>query len=311
MQIPFITEINEQLLISLFVFGAVACAVWSFFGIWNNIMAKSTKLSDNVPPFFRMFKSVIAVFTDLFSKPPSDLESEKYKKLVDTIRRSSYNLKPQEIYGAQVLGGILGFIFGSWMAYTLRGKTSDIILILFVLAFTVLLSLLPYTMVLNAAEKRQRTILAHLPFAIDLITSSMDAGLDFVSAVRYLIDIVGENTLNKEFAIFLKDVELGRTRSEALQAMEQRLAIKEVTRFVSAISYAIATGTPIIDIMKIQVEEMRRARFARAEELAEKAPQKMILPLFVFIFPCLLILLATSLYLQLQSAGVFQIMGNK
>ncbi len=175
--------------------------------------------------------------------------------------------------------------------------------LLLVPIFGVICFFLPYSMVTSAAEKRKKTILSQLPFAIDLITSSMDAGLDFGAAVRYLIDIVGRNVLNDEFTIFLKDVELGKTRSEALHAMDQRLAITEFTRFVNAVAFGIESGTSIIDIMKIQVEEMRRVKFARAEEQAEKAPGKMMPVIILCMFPSFFIILVTAVYFQYKASG--------
>ena len=95
---------------------------------------------------------------------------------------------------------------------------------------------------------------------------------------------------------------MGKTRAEALLDMDNRLAVPEFSRFVHAIVYAIQSGAPVIDIMKIQAEEMRRVKFARAEEMAEKAAGKMVLPTLLLIFPCLYILIGTALFISIRSS---------
>ncbi len=287
----------------MLVIGAVLCACWGFTTMWRHAVGKTGRLSDKMPPFFRFFDSFISFFSVFFQAPRPEQETPRHKKLALAIRQAAFHMRPEEVYAAQIIGGLIGLAFGGFMVSLLGDELSKEYDILIALVFGVICYFLPYAMVTNAAEKRKKTILSELPFAIDLITSSMDAGLDFGAAVRYLIDIVGRNVLNDEFAIFLKDVELGKTRSEALHAMDQRLAIKEFTRFVNAVAFGIESGTSIIDIMKIQVEEMRRVKFARAEEMAEKAPGKMMPIIILCMFPSFFIILGTAVYFSYKSSG--------
>lgn len=168
----------------------------------------------------------------------------------------------------------------------------------------------PRMYVQKIAEKRMDEIMHVLPFAIDLISSSMNAGLDFGAAVRYLISTGKEDVLKKEFGIFLRDVELGKTRTEALKDMQDRISAVEFTRFVSAISYGMDSGSSIIEIMRIQAEEMRRVKYARAEQQAAKAPVKMIVPMAVFVFPSMFIMIFIPIFLRIKDSGVLHMIGK-
>lgn len=279
-------------------------------GIQNTFMNNSGKLSERRPGFYRLFESLIKFSRQDLSS--SQDEGKDTSKLEIAIRQSGYYLTVRDVKATQmiglVVGILLGIALGLFMNFALQDYAHDNpgVILLLSFMFVMLLGFMGYyrpkSVILGKARKRSNAIVSELPFAIDLITSSMDAGLDFGAAVRYLLDIMGSNTLNDEFAVFLKDVEMGKTRAEALVDMDKRLAVPEFSRFVHAIVYAIQSGAPVIDIMKVQAEEMRRVKFARAEEQAEKAAGKMVLPTLLLIFPCLYILIGTALFMSIRGS---------
>ena len=182
--------------------------------------------------------------------------------------------------------------------------------IMVVLVFGVIGLLYPIMYIDKQAEQRMDEIMHHLPFVIDLISSSMNAGLDFGAAVRYLLATGDDNVLHKEFALFLQEVELGKNRTEALRDMQKRINVTEFSRFVSAIAHGMDSGSSIIDIMRIQAEEMRRVKYARAEQQAAKAPIKMIIPMALFVFPSMFVIIFVPIFLRIKDSGILSMIGK-
>lgn len=101
-----------------------------------------------------------------------------------------------------------------------------------------------------------------------------------------------------------KQIELGKTRVEALASMAERVSTQEFTTFVSAVAHGTEIGASIVDTMVIQSEEMRRARFNLAEQKAQRAPSLMILPMALFIMPAVFIIIFVPVYLKIQASGM-------
>ena len=162
----------------------------------------------------------------------------------------------------------------------------------------------PQNIIANLAQKRQTAMIRSLPFAIDLIASAMRSGLDFSAAIRYYVaNERKDSPLTQEFSVTLRDMELGKTRVEALEAMAKKIQIKDFTSFVSAVIHGTEVGASIVETLKIQGEEMRRVRFNIAERKAARAPSIMILPIALFIMPAFFMVIAAPIFIRLQTTG--------
>jgi tight adherence protein C len=127
-----------------------------------------------------------------------------------------------------------------------------------------------------------------LPDALDLLTISIEAGLAFDAALQQ----VSRNTkgpLADEFARVLQEMQIGLGRTKALRALGERSTLPELRSFVSAMVQADAFGIPIGKVLRVQTSEIRLKRRQRAEELAQKVPVKILIPLMLCILPCLFI----------------------
>ena len=151
---------------------------------------------------------------------------------------------------------------------------------------------------------RQNELTRALPFAIDLIGSAMRAGLEFGAAMRYFTGLKMEDPLTEEFGTVLQQIELGKTRTEALAEMAHRVQLDDFTSFVGVIAYGTEIGASIADTLRIHGEELRRARFHLAERKAARAPSLMILPMALFIMPAVFIIIITPVIMQMRGPGM-------
>jgi tight adherence protein C len=131
----------------------------------------------------------------------------------------------------------------------------------------------PDLAIYQIAYNRREQIRKDLPDAMDLLTITVEAGLAFDAAVTQVARNT-EGPLADEFYRVLQEVQLGRSRSEALEQMAERINVEELNIFVSAVVQADSLGIPIAQVLRVQAKEMRVKRSQRAEEAAMKVPVK-------------------------------------
>ena len=149
---------------------------------------------------------------------------------------------------------------------------------------------LPNLVLKQVADKRSERIQRELPDALDMLTISVEAGLAFDAALAQVARNT-EGPLAEEFFRVLSEMQIGRSRMDALRAMSERTDVDDVRAFVSAMTQADTFGIPIANVLRVQSEEMRVKRRQRAEERAQKVPVKILFPLIFCIFPVLFIVL--------------------
>ena len=156
----------------------------------------------------------------------------------------------------------------------------------------------------NAQKKARYTeVIIDLPFFVDLLALSTQAGADFIGAIQKITDKAENSTLAKEFDKVLRDIRLGSTREQALKSLSYRLDISEVSSFVNVLTDADATGASIGEVLKDQSEQMRLERFVRAEKAGARASQAMLIPMMVFIIPAVFIMIFAPVGVQFFYGG--------
>jgi tight adherence protein C len=147
--------------------------------------------------------------------------------------------------------------------------------------------------------KRVLSVLADLPFFIDLLSLSVEAGLDFQGSIQRITEKSrGDSVLADEFDNVLRDITLGSSPGQALKAMAFRLDMPEVNSFVNVVVDAYSTGASIVKVLKDQSVQMRLERFVRAEKAGAKASQAILIPLMLFIIPAVFIMVFAPVALQ-------------
>ncbi len=160
---------------------------------------------------------------------------------------------------------------------------------------------LPHLMLSSRITNRQREIRKAMPDALDLLTICVEAGLGFDAAMNKVSE-KWDNALALAFARTIREIQLGKTRRDALKDMADRLGIPEMTSFVAAIIQSEQLGVSMAKILRIQSEQMRLRRRQAAEEEAHKAPVKMVLPMAFLIFPTIMIIILTPAAIQIMAS---------
>ncbi|MFO0839692.1 MAG: type II secretion system F family protein [Phycisphaerae bacterium] len=155
-----------------------------------------------------------------------------------------------------------------------------------------------------AVKGRQDKIRRGLPDVLDLLVVSVESGLALDSAIKR----VGEEMamvhpdISEEFRIATMESQMGLPRSEALENLAVRCGIDELRSLVSTISQAERFGTSVAKALRNQGEAMRTKRRQQAEERAQKTAVKLMIPLVLFIFPAMGVVLAGPAAIRLMEA---------
>jgi tight adherence protein C len=136
---------------------------------------------------------------------------------------------------------------------------------------------------------RRRRITQALPYTMDLLTLSVEAGLDFIAAITRLCQKSKPNLLIGELDYMLKEIRLGTTRADALRNLSQRLQIEEITSLATLLIQTDQLGASIGQVLRAQSEQLRSRRFQAAESAGARASQIILFPVVFCIFPAIFI----------------------
>jgi len=160
-------------------------------------------------------------------------------------------------------------------------------------------AVLPPMWLNDVMAQRQTRIKKELPFALDLLTLSVESGMDFTASMAGIVEKLKDSPLAHEFDQVYKEINMGRQRVDALRSMRDRTNLFEMNTVVSSLIQADELGTGLGQVLRIQAEEVRRRRFELAEKRAQQAPVKMLFPLVIFIFPATLFTIASPLLVKI------------
>ncbi|MGN6723088.1 MAG: type II secretion system F family protein, partial [Marmoricola sp.] len=193
---------------------------------------------------------------------------------------------PDRIAAGKVLGFIAALVISLLLSFAMG------LSLLPTMGFVVVASIVgfqaPNMYLYQLGYNRTLLIEKELADAIDLLTISVESGLGFDAAAAHVARST-EGPIAGEFARMLQEMQLGRSRSEALRSMADRSNIVDLRTFVSAMVQADAFGIPIGQVLRVQSSEIRTKKRQRAEEQAQKVAVKILIPLIFCILPCLFI----------------------
>jgi len=183
------------------------------------------------------------------------------------------------------------------------------------LVFSVLIALaigwiMPDIWLKTRVAKIKEMIVKELPDAVDLLGLCVNAGLDFMMAIKYIIEKSPPSVVIEELKIMMQEISVGKTRRDALRGLAHKYDLPDLFTFARTLIQADRMGTSVAEALNILSEDMREARFRRGEQMALKAPLKMLLPLLFCIFPVVAILVAGPIFMDFFHNNPLQGLGK-
>lgn len=232
------------------------------------------------------------------------IKSEKYRKKIRHLIKIgglASEMNEDEFIGLQIFLGFAMPIFLMIMNFALDLGFSPVVLMgLGLVGF-----FMPEMHCKGAKKQRELSVRIDMPFFIDLLALSVEAGLDFFGAIQKIVDKAeGQNSvLAEEFKTVLRDIKIGSSKTDALKELAARLDMQEMTSFVAVLIDAEATGASISQVLKDQSVQMRLERFVRAEKAGAQASQLILLPLMLFILPAVFVMVFGPVVVSMVYGG--------
>ncbi|MBI3289179.1 MAG: type II secretion system F family protein [Elusimicrobia bacterium] len=154
---------------------------------------------------------------------------------------------------------------------------------------------------------RQADIMRNFPTMVDLMALTIEAGLDYMAAIERILKNVKQaqrTELENELQKMINEVQLGYTRRDALKRLAMRTGVAEIRSFVGLIIQSDELGTSLVELLRNYAADMRFRRLNKAEKLAAQAATKMLIPLFIFIFPTVFIMMLAPMMKSLVEGGL-------
>jgi tight adherence protein C len=234
---------------------------------------------------FRLIEPIMRLIASWSSHLPLKTVRDRLDNIL--IRSGdSLGITPDELIALAVLGSLLLAACGVLISRYLEAGLLP--------PFVGLLTgaSLPFLQLHTTIRNRMKEVNRTLPAAIDLAALCMGAGLDFPGALKSIVDNAPSrnSAVEEEFSRVLQELDIGHTRKQALQALEQRLPTPAIQNFVGAVVQAEDKGNPLCEVLQIQAQMLRMRRSVAAEEAAARAGALMMIPLFLLLCCILLVL---------------------
>ncbi len=272
-------------------------------------LADGRRQERSIPLLFRLLLPIVPNLTPLF-------RVERFAKSRERADRrlvaAGYEglLNAEEFFSLRILVPlVLGtvWILATAAVFASTGKVgvpSARTKVFFYLVELLCVVIYPSSWLNRSLAQRHKSVQRALPFVLDLLTLSVEAGLDFMSGLQRTIERRQMDPLGEELLRVIREIQLGKTRKESLRAMALRIDMQDIRSVTSSLIQADELGVSVGSILRIQSDQMRARRFERAEKLANEAPVKMLFPLVAFIFPAVFLVLMGPFVAQVLNQGV-------
>ena len=162
---------------------------------------------------------------------------------------------------------------------------------------------LPWMFLKQAIAEQRKRYSRALPDLIDFLVVVVEAGLGFDQAVQRVVGKFS-NSLTQAFGQALREIELGRPRAEAYLALAERSGVEPLQTFIQTVLTSEKMGTPMAQTLREQSDDVRWKRREKAREMGAKAALKMTVPMVMFIFPAIwVVLLGPAFFSYIAHGG--------
>ncbi|MFW6152380.1 MAG: type II secretion system F family protein [Verrucomicrobiota bacterium] len=269
-------------------------------------LADGRRQERQLPVLFRLLMPLAPNLHGLFKKPFfNKRRSNIQKKIVSAGYEDLINA--DEIMSLQILMplilGLLWVIIISALVLGGRNPVFENLKIPLYVFGPLWLFLYPLLWLKQSVASRKKQIRRSLPFVLDLLTLSVESGMDFMTALQRSVERGKVDAFGEELLRVIREIQVGKTRRQALRDMSARVDLYDLKSVVGALVQADELGVSIGAILRIQSDQIRQRRFDRAEKLANEAPVKMLAPLLLFIFPAVFVILLGPVIHQILLKG--------
>lgn len=288
--------------VALLAAASVGLLAYALRGLLRSVEVDQRNYQDPLPLALRLLWPLVTVATRMVGPRLSSAQMERAHRSLQSAGQD-FVLTPEELYGTRIVSAAAVSVV-LLLGAALLGKFT-LGAVLMCVAFGAPLGWMYPTLWLGERRKaRAKHVVRDLPIFLDFITMAVEAGLNITGAIEQSVDKGPPGPLAQEFSRMLRDLRAGLPRSEALRRMSDRADISQVTNFTSALIQADRVGASLSETLRAQAMQRREERFLRAEKMALEAPVKMMLPLVLFFFPLIFVVLAYFIYLQMKQQGI-------
>ncbi len=279
----------------LFALTVVGLSVFAY-RIVSAVPDEDRQYADKPPPALRRVWVPIEIVTH-YAGPY--LSVEYREKTIRRLRKAEldYALSPQQWFAAKIVYALLiAAVIG------LMGLWLDAFSLVAVLLFGFFGYLYLELWLRDRTKTIELQVLKNLPNFLDMLTLAVESGCNLTVGINISAEKSPDNPLRRGFMRLLREIRSGRTRIDALRALEERLDIPALTSMTTALIQAEKTGASLGTVLRAQSTQRTNERFARAEKLAMEAPVKMLGPLILCIFPCTFVVIGFPIAMKMMDA---------
>lgn len=244
-------------------------------------------------PFFRRYVTpIVAGFKN------KKKIRERYKRKLASAGLTDV-LSPEDFYSFKLFL-IVGFPIVFLILRTFLEETWPLNYIFFI---SILGFFYPDIWIRGKIQERQQDIIRNMPFAVDMLALSVEAGLDFIAAMSKVNEKARPSALTNEFSILMKEIQIGASRAEALRNMAWRIDLIQISSFCATLIAADSVGASIGPILKALSVEIRQKRSSEVEKAGATAATKILFPMLFLIVPAVFIVVGAPLALEAMTGG--------
>ncbi len=245
-----------------------------------------------------VFKLALPLIAKLMLPWVKNLKIDNFRKNARRIIVSAgmeEEIDPDEFYSLRLILTFMMPAIVGFVSVTYDFGLSPILLLLFGFYGY----MFPYMWLKSRMKQRHDEIRRSMPFVVDLLTLSTEAGLDFMAAISRVCEKAKPSPFVEELKRVLREIQLGTSRAEALRNMSWRINLSEISSFVAVLVSADQMGASIGRVLRAQSDQVRSDRFVKAEKMGAAAAQKIMIPLFFFILPAVFLAIFGPLVLRI------------
>ena len=195
-------------------------------------------------------------------------------------------------FGAKTVLPLL-FAFGAFLALREVMDVDGMTLLSYVMTAALVGCYVPNLVIFIIIRERKREIFENFPDAADLMLVCVEAGLGLDAALSKVTEEIRKKSMVLAEELHLTNLEMraGGTREKSLHNLALRTGLEEIGTFATMLTQSDKFGTSIGESLRVFSEDLRHKRQVRAEEQAAKIPTKMLIPLVLFIFPSIIMVI--------------------